>query len=188
MNDFLPQGYEVPASNSNYMRLEKGKNRFRILTSPILGMEYWKTIDSKRTPIRRHMGVNIPITELEEDENGELKQPKHFWAMVCWNVKADKPQILEITQKRIQKAIRAMANSEDWGDPTEYDIEIEREGEKFETVYTVRPCPKKKFDAGKAQMVKDMNIDLEQLWTGGDPFKSEKITPEDLDEIAKAVK
>jgi len=188
MNDFLPQGYEVPASNSNYMRLEKGKNRFRILTSPILGMEYWKTIDSKRTPIRRHMGVNIPITELEEDENGELKQPKHFWAMVCWNVKADKPQILEITQKRIQKAIRAMANSEDWGDPREYDIEIEREGEKFETVYTVRPCPKKKFDAGKAQMVKDMNIDLEQLWTGGDPFKSEKITPEDLDEIAGKVK
>ena len=182
---FLPKGYEVPASDSNYMRLEKGTNRFRILTAPILGQEYWKTIDGKRTPIRKEMHVKIPITELEVDEDGKIKTPRHFWAMVCWNIKADKPQILEITQKRIQKAIEAMSKSEDWGDPLEYDIEIEREGEKFETTYTVRPCPKKPFDAGKVQMVKDLNINLEALFESGDPFAREKLDVDEIDEKLK---
>ena len=186
MTDFLPSGYEVPASDSNYMRLEKGTNRFRIITPPILGMEYWKTIDDKRTPIRKKTGVNIPVDELEINEDtGKPDMPKHFWAMVVWNVKTDKAQILEITQKRIQKAIRAMSQSEDWGNPTEYDIEIEREGEKFETTYTVRPCPKKKFDEGKLQMVKDLNINLDALFESGDPFAGEKLDVDEIDEKLK---
>ena len=186
---FLPTGYEVPTSDSNYMKLEKGMNRIRILTSPILGNEYWVSEGDKRKPVRKHMGVNIPVSDLSVDSRtGELDMPKHFWAMTVYNIKSKRVQILEITQKRIQKAIEAMSKSEDWGDPKEYDIEIEREGEKFETVYTVRPCPKKKLDEGVAQMAKDMHINLKALFDGGDPFKSEKITPEDLDEIAGKVK
>ena len=186
---FLPSTYSVPEGSGNYMRLEKGTNRIRILTSPILGNEYWTTKDGKRFPVRKQMGVNIPVSDLEiNDKTGELDMPKHFWAMVVWNVKTDKAQILEITQKRIQKAIEAMSKSKDWGDPTQYDIEIEREGEKFETTYTVRPCPKEKFDAGKAQMVKDMNIQLEVLFDGGDPFAGEKVSDADMDKIAKETK
>jgi len=186
---FLPSTYSVPVSDSNYMRLEKGTNRFRILTSPILGMEYWKTIDGKRKPIRVKMGEKIPVSEIELDEKtGEPEKIRHFWAMIVWNVKLDKPQILEITQKRIQQALEAMSKSEDWNDPTEYDIEIEREGEKFDITYTVRPCSKKDFDEGKLKLVEDMHINLEALFDSGDPFFAENITEKEVKNIFKGDK
>jgi hypothetical protein len=186
---FLPDNYVVPSSDSNYFKPEKGTNRVRILSKPILGMEYWKTVDGTRKPLRKPMGFNISLSELEEDpQTGEINMPRHFWAMVVWNIKLDKPQVWEITQKRIQKAIEAMSRSKDWGDPTQYDIEIEREGEKLETTYTIRPCPKNEFDGGKLQMVKDMNISLEALFEGSDPFGAEKLTREDFEATDTEIK
>ena len=39
---FLPDGYEVPkSSGGGYMKFKQGANKFRILSSPVLGWEYW---------------------------------------------------------------------------------------------------------------------------------------------------
>ena len=40
---FLPKNEREPVT-SNYMRFEKGENVFRVLSSAIVGMEYWKTV------------------------------------------------------------------------------------------------------------------------------------------------
>jgi hypothetical protein len=46
---FLPEGYEVPKSGGNYMKLKQGPNKFRILSAPIIGWEYWS---EDRKPVR----------------------------------------------------------------------------------------------------------------------------------------
>jgi len=173
---FLPKGYKVPEGSSNYFRFEEGENRFRVLGDLILGTEYWITDPkdkTKRIPQRVEQGVDISVDKLEENpKTGEVDIPKHFWAIVVWNVDAEKIQILEITQKSIQRSITAMSNSKDWGDPVEYDILVTREGKGLETTYTVTPCPKKKLDPGIVQLYKDMQIDVKALFKGEDPFQS----------------
>ena len=129
MSDFLPSNYKVPVSqNGGYMKLQTGKNKFRILTSPVIGYEYWKEIEDGRKPVRVRMDVKVSPNELGED--GVLK---HFWAMVVWNYSVGEIQILEITQKNIQKAIKELASDEEWGSPLEYDLTITKEVEKLET-------------------------------------------------------
>lgn len=103
--DFLPPNYDVPSKRGNYMRFAEGENRFRILGFPIIGWESWEEMgDGTRKPIRRPMDKPFSVDEIENPED-----IKHFWAMCVWNYQEEKVQILEITQKGIQKSIRALA-------------------------------------------------------------------------------
>lgn len=170
MSRFLDENYEVPELPSNYMKLEDGENKIRIMDKPVMGYEYWKTNkDKSRTPVRVRMGEPIPADEIEENET-----IKHFWAMPVYNYKDERIQLLEITQKSILKAIRILERSKDWGNPLEYDLLIVKEGQKLETKYTVQPVPPKKLDPAIIQLYKDMEINLEELFEGKDPFESEE--------------
>lgn len=177
---FLPKDYTVP-SESNYMKLATGANKFRVLDSAIIGQEFWTVKDGKRKPIRRRMGEAISPSELMSDGN-----IKHFWAFPVWNYQAKKVQILELTQKTIMNSINALVQSEDWGDPKSFDIVITREGDGMDTEYHVMPSPKKELDPGIVQMYKDMNVDLDVLFEGGDPFAAKdegsRVTDKDLEE------
>jgi hypothetical protein len=95
--------------------------------------------------------------------------------MAVWNYSEEKVQILEITQKGIQKSIRALSKDEDWGSPLGYDLVVTRSGQKLETEYQVTPKPAKKLDAAIDTAYKDMNIRLEALFDGEDPFNSVKV-------------
>ena len=52
MSDFLPSDYKIPTT-SKYMKFKQGENRFRILTSPIIGWEYWVNTEKGRKPVRK---------------------------------------------------------------------------------------------------------------------------------------
>lgn len=166
INEFLDPSYEVPSKASGYMKWTEGANRFRILCSPILGWETWQdTTDGGRKPIRHRMDDPFSVNDVEDP-----KSIKHFWAMVVYNYAEEKIQILEITQKSIQKSIRALAKDADWGSPLGYDIVVTRTGEKLTTEYEVQPKPAKKMDEGILQVFEDMHIHLEALYDGKDPF------------------
>ena len=168
MTDFLPAEYEVPQSVGNYMKFEDGDNVLRILSSPILGYEYWiDTADSKRQPIRKRMTEALVLKDIPEPD-----KVKHFWAMVVWNYDAKKIQILEITQKSIQKVLRSLAKNAKWGSPKEYDIVVNKVGEKLETKYTVTPDPKSTLTDEIEKAFKETKVNLEALFTGDDPFKT----------------
>ena len=169
---FLPPDYKEP-DTSNYMKFEKGENVFRVLSDAITGMEYWKETKEGRKPVRLHTEEEIKIGDLETDDKGNLKMPKHFWAFVVFNRSSEKIQILEITQATVRRQVNALYNNEKWGDPKEYDITVTREGEGFETEYTVMPNPKEKLDEGVLKLYKDMHINLEALYEGNDPFASQ---------------
>ncbi len=178
MTDFLPEGYEVPNKKGNYMKFQTGANRFRILASPILGYEYWVEDDKgNRKPVRKHTADEISLNEVEAEE------VKHFWAMPIWNYDEEKVQILEITQKGIQKSLRALAKDEDWGSPLGYDIVVTKTGEKLETEYQVQPKPTKPLPKEIKAKFEEMNINLNALYSGDDPFKSltEDVDPDSVD-------
>lgn len=159
--DFLPNGYEAPKTSDGYMKLQKGENRFRILSRPIIGWEDWK--DKKPLRFRLNEKPEKPV---------EANKPiKHFWAFVVWNVAEEKIQILEITQVTIQSAIQGFTKDEDWGNPFDYDIKVKRTGDGMETEYSVTPAPKSPVSKTiKDALEKRGKINLEALFAGEDPF------------------
>jgi hypothetical protein len=161
MSDFLPEGYEAPKSSANYMKFEKGDNKFRILSKPILGWLDWK--DKKPLRFRMSEKPDAPIDA--------TKPIKHFWAMVVYNYRAQKVQILELTQSSIQTMIQDYSKSEDWGNPLEYDLNIVKKGEEKNTEYSVIASPPKPItDAIKSTYQSFGIINMDALYEGGDPF------------------
>lgn len=169
MSDFLPQDYQVPSKSGSYTKLTDGDNRIRILASPIIGWEGWKTqSDGTRKPVRKRMNETISVNEIDNED-----RIKHFWAMPVYNYQTEQVEILNITQKGIQKAIQTLVADKDWGSPLNYDLVINKKGQKLETEYQVMPKPAKVLDEGIERAFRDMDIKLDALYEGGDPFKKD---------------
>jgi len=158
-DEFLPKDYELPASNS-FMKFSAGKNKFRIMSPLTTGYEYW-TIEDK--PIRSR-------TEFTETPNIKV-DPKtgksninHFWAVVVYNYATEAIQILEVTQKGIQKYILGLVNDSDWGKPQGYDLVVTREGDGLATKYTVAANPHKDMPADIVEEYKKSGITAESLF------------------------
>ncbi len=167
----LPDNYEVPKSEGNYMKFRIGENTFRILSEAIVGWEAWK--DSK--PLR--FKLDEKPTDCSEFENEKVN---HFWAFAVYNYNAKKIQVLEITQKGIQVAIKALIDNKKWGDPKKFDITVAAEGEKLERTYITQPNPHTDLDEEIMKEYMEKSIKLEALFTGDDPF-GEKKKEEEVD-------
>lgn len=160
---------DIPTKGGSYMKFNQPENVFRILSKPIVGWEGWKTSpDGTKKPVRKRVDESIPMNEVDSED-----EVKYFWAMPVYNYQSEQIEILEITQKSIQKAIKGLANDKDFGSPLDYDIKVSKTGEGKDTRYTVIGKPPKKLDEGVAQAFKDTPINLEALFTNGDPFKTE---------------
>jgi len=163
MSDFLPANYEIPKSPSGYMKFEQGLNRIRILSSAIVGYEYFTT---ENKPVRSR--------ETFEDMPTDIKQGgkvKAFWAFVVWDYATDSVKILEITQKGIMTSIKSLVDNPKWGSPMKYDIAIMRSGEGMDTEYTVQgepPISEPSAEILSAYASKTINLNA--LYEGTDPF------------------
>jgi len=163
-NDFLPTDYVAPQGNSNYFKFEKGENRFRILSKPIIGWLDW----NDKTPLRFRMDAK-PSQPINPN-----KPIKHFWAFIVHNAKTNSIQILEITQSSIQGAIQQLSKDADWGAPYGYDIKVVKTGDGMETQYAVNPVPHKPVSQEVKDLLAAKPIDLEKLYDGTDPFVTDK--------------
>jgi hypothetical protein len=158
-NDFLPQGYEPPESGGNFMRLQDGENKIRILSKPIVGWLDWK--DKK--PYRFKM-------------NGKPEKPmdknpiKHFWAFIVWNYNDQAIQLLEITQQTIQTAIANLNKDDEWGSPFDYDLKITKKGKDLQTTYSINPSPKRPITDEVKQAALDKPCYLDALFNAADPW------------------
>lgn len=160
-SSFLPVDYSAPKGSSNYMRWEKGKNKFRILSRPIVGWEDW-TLDKK--PLR------FTMTQKPDKPINPDKPIKFFWAQIVWNYQLSQIQILEITQRSIQSKIETLVKDEDWGNPFGFDITVTKEGEGLDTEYDVNPVPHKPVSEDILQAFRDKPCFLGALYQGADPF------------------
>lgn len=167
-NGWLPENYVTPKGNSHYMKFEKGENKFRILSKPIIGWLDWEN----KKPFR------FKMNEKPEKPVDPKKDIKHFWAMIVWNYIKNEIQILEITQKSIQSVIQQLAKDDDWGNPSFYDIKVLKEGDGMDTEYTINPVPHKPVLPEILQAFKNKPCYLEALYQGADPFIDHgQVTP-----------
>lgn len=157
--DFLPENYEQPQTGGNFMKLQDGENKFRILSKPIVGWLDWKD----KTPHRFKMNQK-PDKPLDK---GPIK---HFWAFIVWNYNSQSVQILELTQSTVQKSIGDLSKDEDWGAPFFYDIKVIRKGKDLSTEYSVTPSPKKDLSDDIKKAALDKPAYLESLYDGADPW------------------
>jgi len=163
-NNWLPQGYEKPKVKSKYLNFkEEGKYRFRILTTPTIGYEYF-TKENK--PVRSKEAFDDEPLDIKE--GGKVKE---FWAFVVWDCNDKMIKICEITQQTIKEPIIALSTDEDYGDPRGYDIEITRVGKSYgDTKYTVIAKPPVKTSQEIIDEFNKTSVNLEKLFTGEDPF------------------
>jgi hypothetical protein len=160
--NFLPDNYEAPKPVSQlYLKLQDGENRIRILSRPIVGWEDWS---ADKKPIRFQMNEK-PAKSFDPS-----KPMKHFWAFIVWNVNEEQIQIMQITQATIRSSLESLSKDKDWGSPFEYDVKINKKGEKMETEYTVNPAPHKPVSQEILKAFKDRPIQLEALFQNLDPF------------------
>lgn len=157
---FLPDGYEAPEGNANYLKLQKGESKFRILSRPIVGWLDWK--DKK--PYRFAMNAK---PEKPMDPKNTIK---HFWAFLVWDCVNPGVKILEVTQQTIHAAITHLTKDSEWGAPFEYDLKVTRKGDGLETEYTVTPSPKKPLTEEIKKAALDKPCNLEALFSGSDPW------------------
>ena len=187
---FLDGIQKIQSSNNsggNYMKLQAGANQFRIVGSGddkpnpgfIQGMLGWaNNDDGSRRPFRWKVD-EAPPRNFDE-------KPKEFIAMLVWNYKESRIQILELTQAGLKRELVTLARDEEWGDPRKYDISITKSGEKLETTYAMTPKPHKKRGDEINEAVKNLKVNLAALYSGGDPFEEtavqEPVQEEDEEE------
>lgn len=161
---FLPKDYKAPAGSSDYMKFSEGDNRFRILSDEaVIGWEGWKT----NKPFRRKgIEKNIEDHEVDTDSTYGKAKPKinHFWAFLVWDYADKQIKILSLTQKMVMKSLEGLANDPDWGNPTEYDINVKREEKGGRTSYSVTSYPPKKVTAEVSKALEASTINLDDLF------------------------
>ena len=180
---FLPTTYTKIPTSSNYLKFQDGDNNFRVLSSAVVGYQYWNI---ERKPVRARENWNFIPADMQFDENGGFKI-NHFWAFTVWNYDEQKIQILEVTQKQIMKALKALVDNAKWGDPKGYDITITRSGKGFDTEYIVQPSPHSPLDEKVAKLYAETNINLEALFDGNDPFMASNgsVAPDIAEDAAQ---
>jgi hypothetical protein len=155
---FLPEGYELPKSNSSFTKFEKDKTtRIRVLPSwldqdALIFWEYFDESWEKPKPIRSiQPHKNTPWIK-------EGHKQKECWTMKVYNYDTEQVEICTINQASIKTAIMWFFSDSDYGDPKGYDLKITRTWDKLETKYTITPTPPKEFD-DSLLIWKDKNID-----------------------------
>ena len=184
-DSFLPPDYKEPAGK--YMKFAPGENRLRVLKPSngtphiIIGNLLWRR---DNTPVRIAHDKQFrdeDYAQRRNDDNGHPEKIKFFWAFWVYNYREDAIQVLEITQRSIQQAIRKLTENVRWGSPFGYDICIEKSGSGLDTEYNVIPEPVMPGNETLPDWVKDTfegmgDIDLRRLYDGGDPFEKEQQT------------
>jgi len=170
---FLEKDYTLPKQEGRYMKLLEGENTFRVLSPAIVGWEWWEDTEEGRRPKRV-----VDRSDVPEDY---LPEAKHFWAFVVYNYDTELIQILELTQRTIMDKIKSLVDNKKWGDPKEYDICITRTGKTMQdTNYSTMPEPKEELDPAIKKAYQKMNITLDALYAGEDPFGEERVDKEDI--------
>jgi len=172
---FLPKDHKIPGGSGSFMKFQDGANRFRILSDALIGWEGWK--DNK--PFRRK-GIEQNINADEVDMDEKYKKPKinFFWCFKVYDYTDDSVKLLSLTQKTIMKGIQGLVEDADWGEPTEYDISVDKIKKGDKTSYSIKSYPHKKMSPEIMEVVEASDVTPESVFKDGEDdfvdFKTKK--------------
>lgn len=163
MNNFMPNGFEELKQEKKYLKLsqlKEGDNKIRIVEQPICGWIDW----NENKPFRYRP------SEKPKKSFDPAKPMRAFWACHVWDYSREGLYILDMTQNGVIKSLMAFGSDEDWGDFTQYDIKITKQGAGKDTRYQVTPLPHKPLFDYITKEMKESPIRLEALFEGKDPW------------------
>lgn len=163
---FLEKDYNVPQGSSNYMKFLEGPNKFRILSSAIVGYEYWTT---ENKPVRQKEKFKMIPNDIKLKSDGMPSEFKHFWAFVVWNYQEKMVQILEITQATVQRQLKIKIDNRE-GKFDANDFIVTRTGKGMETEYDTDVADPTPVTEEIVAAYAGKYINLEALYSGADPF------------------
>lgn len=161
-----------------------GKVKFRVLSDYIDGLCVWgDNEDGTRKITRVKRGESIPAVNIGINRfTGEAEAIKQFIAAIVFNYETERLEIFETSKATIIGQMWDYDQNEEYGDARKYDLTIGRRGEKTETKYTVMPSPPKEPSKAILEAYEASEINLDALYEGKDPFKSNS---DQLDQLAK---
>ncbi len=190
---FLPANYEVPSQSDQFMKLETGDNKFRILSDLYEGYLFFAEGEKADTtiPVRKRIirdaNGEIPKNarfKLEEmiaqkakksDDKKSItgiEEQKYFWAFLVYNHFKKRFQVLEITQIGTIKGMQAKMKKKNFEDPTKYDFEILKEGSgKYGTKYTLDSTLLEELPEEVLEELKTLKYNVEAIFEGGYPME-----------------
>ena len=171
----IPKNIVIPRGSSQFAKFQDGVNKFRFLSDIIYGWEGWK--DQK--PFR-HEGETCKIKpeQVDLDRNGR-PNINYFWAVIVWNYKENKVQVLEITQKTIMSMLYEYEQKEEYGDLKGYDVEISKSKEGDKTTYKTIGMPPKPITKEIKIAFEETDVKLEKIFEGEYPI-TEEIESDDV--------
>ena len=142
-------GSNGSGAGADFMKLENGDNRIRIVSAPARINAHWeKTVDGKNKKVICS-GHDCPLCEKGE------RAVARYQIQVIDRAEPDKIKVLDCG-KQVMNAISAYTTDPDYGDPTEYDIKIKKEGSGRDTHYSAVAVPRKvPLTAAEQEMVKN---------------------------------
>jgi hypothetical protein len=173
----LDPSFVEPIKYGNKAELEMGKNIFRILSEGIVSCEYWiKEYNEERQEVRSK-AMYRPLEQAATIES----EYEHCYSYFVWNYKAQRIQIFHSTKKGVNRGLDELIKDRNWGDPTEYDISINKTqsdpSSSWSVKYSVNPKPKAVLDPEIAEKWNKSGFNRHSLYlifADKDPFEVRK--------------
>lgn len=177
---FTNPNYKLEESKSaSYLKFsDTGKHIFRFMGDIEAYNRYWK--DGR--PYRYDSDSELPKDIDLSDYTGKPRK-EHAWNVVAIKKTGTEKEIglLTITQKLIQKQLMSYYDDPEYGDFTEYDIEIENFGKNVKPQYQAKAkIPKPVTDEELEMYEKFEPKDLSQKDTVSDPARKPQVASESV--------
>ena len=159
---------DADLGGSDYVNLDEGSNRIRVITSPYQFYSHW-SVDSAGV----NRKVRCALDGCPLCQQGERAVARWVFGVISY--KTNKPGILEIGPQ-IYKQVHAFSKNPRWGDPRKYSMDIVRQPKGSQPLYIVTPEPKEPLTDEEKTMAKEFiaRVDFNKI--------SAAISPEEIRE------
>jgi hypothetical protein len=174
---------EIKKPNPNarkdlYMKLINGENKVRIITKPHEFTVYKYKTNKEDPGYGQRILAPIGADRDPLKDRGFKSQKR--WLVGIIDRRTQSYKILDLSPGAF-KGIQELVREEDWGDPSQYDINIKVDKQAAPAnYYTIIPIPKKPLNAGDLEL--KQQVDLDDLKRRCTP-----PTPEQVEERMKAI-
>lgn len=157
------------SKKSDFMKLEQGKSRVRVMGNPVQYYVHWVDLpDGKKRKYNSPVGDPKLVKQLTDA--GFKRQAR--WIVKVLDRADNQFKLLEIGSQ-VFSGIKALYSDSDWGPVTAYDLTIDRGAPGQQPLYRVTPRPKSPLEDSVKQAYRDFEqrVDVSKMTQPEDPEK-----------------